>query len=58
MEEVLRVRVLGQAPMTERDYKNYKVNLKRQRLIKEGKTEELAKLDAKLAANKNKEEVK
>ena len=63
MEEVLRVRVLGQAPMTERDYKIYK---KRKQLISEGKTEELtqldaklAQLDAKLAAKKeNKEEAK
>lgn len=56
MEEVSRVRVLGQTPMTERDYKIYK---KRKQLISEGKTEELAQLDAKLAAKKeNKEEAK
>ena len=56
MEEVFRVRVLGQTPMTERDYKIYK---KRNQLISEGKTEELAQFDAKLAAKKeNKEEAK
>lgn len=50
MEEIARVRLIGQPPMTEREWKIY---TKRQMLIKAGDTKALAEFDAKL--NKNNE---
>lgn len=51
MEEIARVRLIGQQPMTEREYNIYN---KRQVFIKAGDTKGLEEFDAKLAGKNEK----